>query len=116
MVPRPKTMVDGGWCHVHNGMSDGESVSADPNEAIELVEIVRDVKMHDGWPVVGYCPMAMQHSRVLEHGTVSCRARSFRQQHLGNGTPGPPMREGRHARNLPLGDHQQGVTQRRKGS
>jgi hypothetical protein len=37
---------------VYNRISRGERIFADPNEAIEFTEIVRDIKKRDGWTVL----------------------------------------------------------------
>ena len=54
MVRRPRIVVEGGWYHVYNRVSSGEQIFAEPNEAIEFVEIIRDVKKRDGWTVIAW--------------------------------------------------------------
>ena len=44
MACRPRVVAGGGFYHVYNRGSNGEPNFADPNEAIEFIEIVRDVK------------------------------------------------------------------------
>ena len=48
MARRPRIVVEGGLYHVYNRVSSGERVSSDPNEAIEFVEMIREVKKRDG--------------------------------------------------------------------
>jgi len=42
MARRPRIVVEGGLYHVYNRVSSGGPIFADPNEAIEFIEIVRD--------------------------------------------------------------------------
>ena len=44
MVRRPRVPVEGGWYHVYNRVASEEAIFADPNEAMEFVEILRDVR------------------------------------------------------------------------
>ncbi len=48
MARRARVVVEGGLYHVYNRISRGEAVFADPNEAIEFIEIIRGVKKRDG--------------------------------------------------------------------
>ena len=54
MVRRPRIVVEGGLYHVYNRVSSGEHIFADPEEAIEFIEIVRDIKKRDGWTCLLY--------------------------------------------------------------
>ena len=48
MVRRPRVEIEGGLYHVYNRVSSGEQIFAASEEAMEFVEIVRDVKKRDG--------------------------------------------------------------------
>jgi len=44
MARRPRMVVEDGLYHVYNRIASGEHVSADPEEAREIVELIRDVR------------------------------------------------------------------------
>lgn len=44
MARRQRIVVQGGLYQVYNRVSSGEPIFADPNEAVEFIEIVREVK------------------------------------------------------------------------
>ena len=70
MARRPRIIVEGGLYHVYNRVSSGEPVFADPNEAIEFIEIVRDVKKRDGWTVFAWCLMSNHFHLVVRTSSV----------------------------------------------
>ena len=49
MPRRPRVFVEGGIYHVYNRFASGEPVFADPEEALEFIELLRYVKKRDGW-------------------------------------------------------------------
>lgn len=54
-MPRQRRMlVEGGLYHVYNRFARGESVFADPEEAAEFVELLREVKKRDGLTVFAW--------------------------------------------------------------
>lgn len=55
MARRPRVVVEGGLYHVYNRVASEKRIFADPNEAIEFIEIVRDVKKRDGWTIFAWC-------------------------------------------------------------
>jgi len=65
VVRRARVEIEGGLYHVYNRVSSGEQVFSDPNEAIELVETIRDVKRRDGWTVFAWCVMSNHFHLVL---------------------------------------------------
>jgi len=58
MERRPRIEIEGGWYNVYNRVSSGDPIFADPDEAIEFLDIVRDVKQRDGWTVIAWCLMS----------------------------------------------------------
>lgn len=70
MARRPRVFAAGGWYHVYNRVASGEGVFADPNEAIELIEIIRDIKDRDGWTVVAWCVMSNHFHLVLRSSSI----------------------------------------------
>ena len=70
MARRPRVVVEGGLYHVYNRVSSGEPIFADPNEAVEFIEIVRDVKKRDGWTVIAWCVMSSHFHFVVRTSSV----------------------------------------------
>ena len=70
MARRPRVVIEGGLYHVYNRVSSGEPIFADPNEAIEFIEIVRDVKKRDGWTVFAWCVMSSHYHLVARTSSV----------------------------------------------
>ena len=70
MARRPRVVVEGGLYHVYNRVSSGEHIFADPEEAMEFIEIVRDVKKRDGWTVFAWCVMSNHIHMVLRTSSV----------------------------------------------
>ena len=100
MARRPGIVVEGGWYHVCNRVASGESIFADPNEAIEFVEIVRDVKKRDGWTVIAWCLMSNHHQVVIRTSSVPL----WRGMHgIQNRFSRELRSETRHPRRTPVG-------------
>ena len=70
MVRRPRIEIEGGLYHVYNRFSSGEAIFADPNEAIDFVEAIREVKKRDGWTVFAWCVMSNHFHLVVRTATV----------------------------------------------
>jgi len=91
MVRRPRIVVEGGWYHVYNRVSSGEQIFAEPNEAIEFVEIFRDVKKRDGWTVIAWALLSNHYHLLLRtssvplwrgmHGIQNRFSRGFNRRH-----------------------------------
>jgi REP element-mobilizing transposase RayT len=62
--------IEGGLYHVYNRVSSGEHIFADPEEAMEFIEIVRDVKKRDGWTVFAWCVMSNHIHLVVRTSSV----------------------------------------------
>jgi REP element-mobilizing transposase RayT len=70
MARRPRIVVEGGLYHVYNRISSGEPVFADPNEAMEFKEIIRDVKKRDGWTVFAWSVLSNHFHLVVRTSSV----------------------------------------------
>jgi putative transposase len=70
MVRRRRVVVAGGLYHVYNRVSSGQPVFGDPGEAIELIDIIRDVKKRDGWTVFAWCVMSNHFHFVVRTSSV----------------------------------------------
>lgn len=54
-MPRaPRILVEGGLYHVYNRFARGEKVFSDPQEAIEFLELFRDLKQRDGLQILAW--------------------------------------------------------------
>ena len=82
MVRRPRVEIEGGLFHVYNRVASGEAIFSDPNEAIELIEIIRETKQRDGWTVLAWCVMSNHFHLVLRTGTVPLWRGMHRVQNL----------------------------------
>lgn len=84
MPRRRRVLVEGGLYHVYNRFARGEDVFADPEEAVEFLELLRDVKQRDGLTIFAWALLsnhyhmavrtsAVQLSRTMKHlqGTFS---------------------------------------------
>jgi hypothetical protein len=47
-------IIEGGLYHVYNRFARGEDVFADPEEVVEFVELLREVKQRDGLTVFAW--------------------------------------------------------------
>ncbi len=65
-----RVVIEGGLYHVYNRVSSGEHIFADPEEAMEFIEIVRDVKKRDGWTVFAWCVMSNHIHLVVRTSSV----------------------------------------------
>ena len=70
MARRARVVVEGGLYHVYNRISSGEAVFADPNEAIEFIQIIQDVKKRDGWTVFAWSVMSNHFHLVVRTSSV----------------------------------------------
>jgi REP element-mobilizing transposase RayT len=70
MARGPRVVIEGGLYHVYNRVSSGEHIFADPEEATEFIEIVRDVKKRDGWTVFAWCVMSNHIHLVVRTSSV----------------------------------------------
>ena len=70
MARGPRVVIEGGLYHVYNRVSSGEHIFADPEEAIEFIEIVQDVKKRDGWTVFAWCVMSNHIHLVVRTSSV----------------------------------------------
>ena len=58
-MPRaPRVFIEGGIYHVYNRFASGEAVFADPEAALEFIELLRFVKKRDGWTVFAWVLMS----------------------------------------------------------
>ncbi len=70
-MPRsPRVFVEGGIYHVYNRFASGESVFADPEEALEFIELLRYVKQRDGWAIFGWVLMSNHYHLAVRSRAV----------------------------------------------
>jgi hypothetical protein len=54
-MPRAlRVLIEGGLYHVYNRFARGEEVFADPSEAVEFIELLRDLKGRDNFQVFAW--------------------------------------------------------------
>ena len=70
-MPRSlRVFVEGGLYHVYNRFARGESVFADPEEAIEFVELLRKVKQRDGLTVFAWALLSNHYHIALRTSAI----------------------------------------------
>jgi REP element-mobilizing transposase RayT len=70
-MPRSlRVFVDGGIYHVYNRFASGEPVFADPEEALNFVDLLRYVKQRDGWTVFAWALMSNQYHLAIRSRAV----------------------------------------------
>lgn len=70
-MPRvPRVFVEGGIYHVYNRFASGEEVFADPEAAMEFIELLRFVKQRDGWTVFAWALMSNHYHLAIRSRAV----------------------------------------------
>lgn len=70
-MPRaPRVFVEGGIYHVYNRFGSGEAVFADPESALEFIELLRFVKRRDGWTVFAWVLMSNHYHVAIRSKSV----------------------------------------------
>ena len=70
-MPRPpRVFVEGGIYHVYNRFGSGEEVFADPEAALEFIELLRFVKQRDGWTVFAWVLMSNHYHVAIRSKSV----------------------------------------------
>jgi len=70
MPRRPRALIEGGVYHVYNKFARGEDVFADPEEAIEFVELLRAMKQRDEIVVLAWCVMSNHYHFAIRSSAV----------------------------------------------
>ena len=70
MPRRRRVLIEGGLYHVYNRFARGEDVFADPEEAIEFLELLRDVKQRDGLTVFAWVLLSNHFHFVVRTSAV----------------------------------------------
>lgn len=70
-MPRaPRVFVEGGIYHVYNRFASGEAVFADPEAAMDFIELLRFVKRRDGWTVFAWVLMSNHYHLAVRSRAV----------------------------------------------
>lgn len=70
MPRRPRVFVEGGIYHVYNRFASGEPVFADPEEALEFIELLRTVKQRDEWTIFAWVLMSNHYHLAVRSSAV----------------------------------------------
>jgi len=70
MPRRPRVLIEGGVYHVYNRVASGERVFADPEEAARFVDLIRKVKVRDGWTIFAWCVMSNHYHLAVRSSAV----------------------------------------------
>ena len=79
MPRRRRVLVEGGLYHVYNRFARGEEVFADPEEAMDFVELLRQVKRRDGLTVLAWALLSNHYHLAVR---TSATPLSRTMQHL----------------------------------
>jgi putative transposase len=70
-MPRGRrVLVEGGLYHVYNRFARGEDVFADPEEAIEFAELLREVKRRDGLTVLAWALLSNHYHLAVRTSAI----------------------------------------------
>ena len=70
-MPRAqRILVEGGLYHVYNRFARGEEIFSDPEEAIEILDLVRDFKQRDGLQVFAWSLLSNHYHLALRTPAV----------------------------------------------
>ncbi len=70
MPRRPRVFAEGGIYHVYNRFARGAGLFADPEEAIEFLEILRKARDRDGLTVFAWAMMSNHYHLAVRAGPV----------------------------------------------
>lgn len=70
MPRKPRVLIEGAVYHVYNRVASGEPILADPDEAARFVDLLRRVKVRDGWTVFAWCVMSNHYHLALRTSAV----------------------------------------------
>ena len=70
MPRRPRVFVEGAIYHVYNRFARGADLFADPEEAIEFIEILRKARDRDGLAILAWCLMSNHYHLAVRTGPV----------------------------------------------
>lgn len=70
MPRRPRVFVEGGIYHIYNRLARGADLFAEPEEAVEFLEIVRKARGRDGLIILAWCVMSNHYHFALRAGPV----------------------------------------------
>lgn len=70
-MPRaPRILVEGGLYHLYNRFARGEEIFSDPEEAIEFLDLFRDLKQRDGLQVFAWSLLSNHYHLALRTSAV----------------------------------------------
>jgi putative transposase len=70
-MPRaPRVLIEGGLYHVYNRFARGEEVFADPEEAIEFLDLLRDLKQRDDLQVFAWSLLSNHYHLAVQTSAV----------------------------------------------
>jgi hypothetical protein len=73
-MPRaPRILIEGGLYHVYNRFARGEGIFAEPEESIEFLELLRDLKKRDRFQVFGWSFLSNHSIFTLPFEPQPCR-------------------------------------------
>ena len=70
MPRRPRVFVEGAIYHVYNRFARGADIFADPEEAVDFIEILRKARDRDGLKILAWCLMSNHYHLALRAGPV----------------------------------------------
>jgi len=70
-MPRaPRILVEGGLYHVYNRFARGEEIFSDPEEAIEFLDLLRDLKQRDDLQIFAWSLLSNHHHLAVRASAV----------------------------------------------
>jgi len=70
-MPRaPRLLIEGGLYHVYNRFARGEEVFADPEEAMEFVDLLRELKRRDEFQVFAWSLLSNHYHMAVRTSAI----------------------------------------------
>jgi REP element-mobilizing transposase RayT len=71
MPRKPRILIEGGLYHIYNRFARGEGIFSDPEESVEFLELLRDLKKRDRFQVFAWSLLSNHYHLAVRTSAVS---------------------------------------------